>query len=74
MKTWQELQLTLANLHWVKSVQIRIFFFFLPHSDWISREYLSEYSPNTEKYGPEKTPHLDTFHAVLKSRKGQGDY
>ena len=22
-------------------------------------------SPNTGKYGPEKTPYLDTFHAVL---------
>ena len=21
--------------------------------------------PNTEKYGPEKTPYLDTFHVVL---------
>ena len=26
---------------------------------------------NTEKYGPEKTPYLDTFHAVINSR-GQG--
>ena len=23
------------------------------------------FSPNTGKYGPEKTPYLDTFHAVL---------
>ena len=23
-------------------------------------------SPNAEKYGPEKTPYLDTFHAVLE--------
>ena len=22
-------------------------------------------SPNTGKYGPEKTPYLDTFHAVI---------
>ena len=28
------------------------------------REYLFVFSPNTGKYGPEKTPHLDTFHAV----------
>ena len=27
-------------------------------------EYLSVFSPNAEKYGPEKTPYLDTFHAV----------
>ena len=37
-----------------------------PHSDWIWRgtEYLSVFSPNAGKYGPEKTPYLDTFHAV----------
>ena len=35
----------------VKSVLIRSFF-------W------SVFSPNTGKYGPEKTPYLDTFHAV----------
>ena len=27
--------------------------------------YLSVFSPNAEKYGPEKTPCLDTFHAVI---------
>ena len=26
--------------------------------------YLSSFSPNAGKYGPEKTPYLDTFHAV----------
>ena len=25
---------------------------------------LTAFSPNAEKYGPEKTPYLDTFHAV----------
>ena len=37
-----------------------------PHSDWIRRytPYLSVFSPNAGKYGPEKTPYLDTFHAV----------
>ena len=35
---------------------VRIF----PHSD-----YLSIFSPNAGKYGPEKTPYLDTFHKVL---------
>ena len=29
-------------------------------------EYLSVFSPDTEKYGPEKTPYLDTFHADIK--------
>ena len=40
-----------AFYHCVKSVQIRSFF-------W------SVFSPNAGKYGPEKTPYLDTFHAV----------
>ena len=26
--------------------------------------YLSVFSPNAGKYGPEKTPYLDTFHTV----------
>ena len=29
-----------------------------------SGPYLPEFSPNTGKYGPGKTPHFDTFHAV----------
>ena len=42
---------------------VRIF----PHSDWIRRDtsYLSIFSPNAEKYGPENTTCLDTFHAVV---------
>ena len=28
------------------------------------KNYLSVFSPNTGKYGPEITPYLDTFHAV----------
>ena len=38
-----------------------------PHSDWIrgDTEYLSVFRPNAGKYGPEKTPSLDTFQAVL---------
>ena len=34
---------------------------------------LNMLSPNTEKYGPEKPPHLDTFHTVVKksSKVGQ---
>ena len=44
---------------------VRIF----PPSDWIRRdtEYLSVFSPNVGKYGTEKTPYLDTFHAVVLS-------
>ena len=30
----------------------------------LNAEYLSAFSPNAGKYGPEKTPYLDTFHAV----------
>ena len=36
---------------------VRIF----PYSD----SYLSVFSPDAGKYGPEITPHLDTFHAVV---------
>ena len=38
----------------MKSVQIASF----------SGPYFPVSSPNTGKYGPEKTPYLDTFHAV----------
>ena len=44
-------------LHCVKSVQIRSF----------SGPYFSVFGLNTGKYGPEKTPYLNTFHAVLSS-------
>ena len=41
---------------------VRIF----PHLDWIRRdmEYFYVFNPNAGKYGPEKTPYLDTFQAV----------
>ena len=44
-----------------------------PHPDWIRRdtEYLSVFSPNVGKYGREKTPYLDTFHAVYFYNKRQ---
>ena len=37
------------------------------HSVWIRRDTsnLSVFSPNAGKYGPEKTPYWDTFHAVF---------
>ena len=43
--------------------QIRRIF---PHSDWIRRDtsHLSIFSPSAGKYEPEKSPYLDTFHAV----------
>ena len=41
---------------------VRIF----PHSDWMRRDtkYLSVFSPNAGKDGPEITRYLDTFRAV----------
>ena len=33
-------------------------------SGFSSKFSTSIFSPNTGKYGPEKTPYLDTFHAV----------
>ena len=41
-------------IHCVKRIQIRSFF-------W------SVFSPNTGKYGPEKTPHLDTYYVVIEN-------
>ena len=42
-----------------------------PRSDRIRRdtEYLSVFSPNVGKYGPELTPYLDTFHAAKTIRR-----
>ena len=33
----------------------------------ISCPYFPVFSTNTEKYGPEITPYLDTFHAVVNA-------
>ena len=42
-----------------------------PHPDRIRRdtEYLPAFSPNAGKYGPEKTPSLNTFCAVNFEKK-----
>ena len=37
-------------------------------------EYLTVFSPNGGKYGPEKTPYMDTFHAVITFEKCLGDF
>ena len=50
-----------CNCHCVKSVQIWSYF-------W------SVFSPNTEKYGPETTSYLDTFHAVCDLAILQGQF
>ena len=47
--------------HCVKFVQIQSFFW----SVFSRIRTVSVFSPNTGKYGPEKTPYLDNFHAVL---------
>ena len=33
----------------------------------LNAKYLSVFSPNVGKYEPEKTPYLDSFHAVYNS-------
>ena len=45
---------------------VRIF----PYLDWTKRftEKIFLFSPNTGKYGLEKTPYLDIFHAVGKTK------
>ena len=45
-----------------------------PHLDWIQRDtkYLSVFSPNAGKCGPEKTSYLDNFHAVTFSEVFSG--
>ena len=45
-------------------------FFFGPYFPAFGQntERYSVFSPNTRKYGPEKTPYLDAFHAVLLLR------
>ena len=48
--------------HCVKSAQIRSFSG--PYFPVFLVRILSVFSPNAGKYGPEKTPYLDTFHAV----------
>ena len=39
----------------------------VPHfpASGLNTEKISQFSPNTVKYGPEKTPYLDTFHTTF---------
>ena len=55
------------NYAWKVSVLGVILVLIFPHSDWIRRDtrYLSVFSPNAGKYGPELTPNLSTFDAVF---------
>ena len=53
----------------MKSVQIRSFSGpYFPAFRLNTERYLSLFSPSARKYGPEKTPYLDTFHAMIYSR------
>ena len=68
-----------CKIHCVKSVQMRSFFWSafsrirtengeIRSISSYSVRYLSIFSPNAGKYGPEKTPYLDIFHAVILAR------
>ena len=35
------------------------------NTEFFSGPYFPVFSPNTGKYGPEKTPYVDTFHAMI---------
>ena len=39
----------------------------------MNSERYSVFSPNVRKYGSEKTPYLDTFHAVLNINSNQSN-
>ena len=49
----------------IQSVQIRSFFWSVFPEFGLNAERYGVFSPNVGKYGPEKTPYLDTFQAVL---------
>ena len=56
----------------MKSVQIRSIFwseFSRIRTEYGDTSHLSVSSPNVGKYGPENTPYLDTFHAVIVTLK-----
>ena len=56
IEKWSIIIICVHNIHCVKSVQIRSYF-------------CSVFSPNTGKFGPEITLHLDNFHAVIAVTK-----
>ena len=64
----------LEDMHWVKSVQIRSYFwsvFFRIRSEYREIRNISVFTPHSGKYGPEITPYLDTFHAVISKDNGK---
>ena len=66
---WRTFSLSLPGIqsiskkaeNYVKSVQIRSFFWSVFSRIWTE---FSVFSLGAGKYGPEKTPYLDTFHAM----------
>ena len=66
-QSWKEQDMLLIG----KKEVIKMFSYFVNNTEWklskygvFSGPYFSVFSPNTEKRGPEKTPYLETFHAV----------
>ena len=53
-------------IHCVKSIQTRSFFWSIFSRIRTEYGYLFVFGPNARKWGPEKAPHLDTFHAVIE--------
>ena len=59
------------SAYFLKTDSVPTEFFYKTYTENILREkhpntdYLSVFSPNTVKYGPEETPYLDTFHKVI---------
>ena len=39
-----------------------------PNTEFFLVHIFSVFSPNTGKYGPEKTPYLDTFHTMIDTK------
>ena len=64
-----------TKVNCVKSDQVRSIFLvrIFPHSDWIRRDtpYLSVFSPNEGKCGPEKTPVWTIFTLCVTIRKSK---
>ena len=62
-----------SDISCVKSVQIGSFSGPYFPAFRLNTLYLSVFSPNPRKYGPELTPYLDTFHEQGTGRNGQSN-
>ena len=61
-------------IHCLKSVQIRSFFWSVFSRIQTEYVYLSVFSLNAGKNGPEKTAYLDTFHVVIVYKRSHGSW